>query len=102
MVSTRKIFLVAFWAVLIFLVGFVAFRSSLSSHASGMVTDLNVYSLVAAPKPGYLFPVLEPTFLTTITRISNGPSQAMSWAGPPSGSGTWGTDARHHYQKDQP
>ncbi|KKW16193.1 MAG: Metallophosphoesterase [Parcubacteria group bacterium GW2011_GWA1_50_14] len=103
MTSVRRIFLVTFWAVLVFSVGFVAFRSSLSSHASGIVTNPDtVFSLVAAPKPGYLSPTLEPTFSTTITRIANDPSQSMSWAGPPSGSGTWGSDARHHYQKDQP
>jgi hypothetical protein len=26
----------------------------------------------------------------------------VSWSGPPSGSASWGPDARHHYSKDQP
>jgi len=68
-----------------------------------LVTDPNlVFSVPQVPKPFYLTPALDPTFGTTITRVANDPSQAMSWPGPPSGSGTWGSDARQHYQKDQP
>jgi hypothetical protein len=63
-----------------------------------LITDpYTVYAVPAADKPGYLSPVILPPFDTEITRIADDPGQSMLNI-----SGTWGTDARHHYSKDQP
>lgn len=59
-------------------------------------------SVPQVPRPGYLSPITDPVFNTEITRITADSGAALSWAGPPSGSGFWGADARHHYSKDQP
>ena len=81
----------------------VKYLVTTTGGGGSLITNPNTgFSLAVAPKPAYLSPVLDPTFLTTVTRIANNPSLSMSWAGPPSGSGTWGSDARQHYQKDQP
>ncbi len=69
--------------------------------SGGLVTDATaVFSEPVATKPGYLTPVTPQPFGTTITRIAgdNGTSFTFSTGG----SGTWGTDVRHHYSKDQP
>ena len=56
-----------------------------------------VYSVPAASQPGYLTSVTDPTFHSTLMRIT--PDAGVSTAPV---SGTWGTDTRHHYSKDEP
>src|SRR5205814_7855351 len=50
-----------------------------------------------APRPAYLTPVVDSTFGSVVERITND-------AGLPTSPvpGTWGTDARHVYSKQQP
>ncbi|MGH7394366.1 MAG: hypothetical protein ACREJF_02010, partial [Candidatus Methylomirabilales bacterium] len=63
-----------------------------------MITDPGlIFSVPQVARPSYLVPVTDPTFGTRITRIANNSGQSTSPV-----SGTWGTDARHHYSKDQP
>jgi len=74
-----------------------------NANAASLITDpARVFAVPQTGKPSYLSPVTEPTFHTTLTRIAGDPGQPLSWAGPSSGTGTWGNDARHHYAKDQP
>jgi len=58
-----------------------------------------VFTEPSVPKPGYLAPVVLAPFGTTVTRVVGDPGTAIAFA---SGTGTWGSDARHHYSKDQP
>ena len=63
-----------------------------------VVTDpLPVFSVPIVPRPAHLVPQQEPTFGTRLTRIAGD-------AGTPLGTlpGTWGTDSRHTYSKQQP
>ncbi|RWL14897.1 MAG: hypothetical protein EOR57_31620 [Mesorhizobium sp.] len=46
------------------------------------------------PRPAYLVPYTDPTFGTTITRISGDPGSAMGSTG-----GIWGTNVHHQYNK---
>jgi hypothetical protein len=63
-----------------------------------MITDSSaVLSVPLTRQPEYLLPILDPTFGTAITRISD---DAGSWAWPINGQ--WGTIARHLYSKIQP
>ena len=48
-------------------------------------------------KPRYLSPMVDPTFGSRVTRIGNDPGQSTAPV-----SGTWGTDTRHVYSKQQP
>src|SRR5947207_8986748 len=65
---------------------------------AAMVTDPTlVFTVPSTPRPGYLATTPEPTFGTDITRIGNNPG--LSLGGVP---GTWGSDARHVYSKQQP
>jgi hypothetical protein len=69
----------------------------------GLVTYPNtVFTIPQVAKPYYGISFIDPTFGTRITRIADDAGQAVSWAGPPPGSGIWGGNARHHYSKDQP
>ena len=56
-----------------------------------------VLGVPAAPMPAYLRGVVDPTFRSTVMRITPDPGTSTSPV-----SGTWGTDTRHHYSKDQP
>jgi hypothetical protein len=56
-----------------------------------------VYSVPASAEPAYLAHVTDPTFGTTLLRIA--PDSGMPTSPV---SGTWGSDTRHHYSKDQP
>jgi hypothetical protein len=56
-----------------------------------------VFSVPLVPKPSYLSSITDPTFGTKITRIANDTGQSMSPV-----NGTWGSDARHDYSKNQP
>ncbi len=72
-----------------------------------MITDPSlVFTIPQIPMPAYLTPFTYPTFGTTVTRIGGVTNNSFSWpafnAAHPAGSGTWGSDARHHYSKDEP
>jgi hypothetical protein len=64
---------------------------------SALTNPSLVYSVPAEARPGYLKNMTDPTFHSTIVRITPD-------AGAPTSpvSGTWGSDTRHHYSKDQP
>jgi hypothetical protein len=63
-----------------------------------LVTDPSlIFSVPSVPTPFYQSSITDPTFRTKITRIANNTSQPLSPI-----AGTWGSDARHHYSKDQP
>jgi len=75
----------------------------LVAGAIQLITDPSlIFTEPQVPRPQSLVPVAEPTFGTTLTRIAGDTGKSFSWTGPPSGSGTWGSDVRHHYSKDQP
>jgi ricin-type beta-trefoil lectin protein/Big-like domain-containing protein len=74
----------------------VAVSPPSSGGACNLVTDLNRRAESPFAKPGYLQPVIEPDFGTTITRISGDP-------GTPIGNGiagNWPTLVYHNYPKD--
>jgi hypothetical protein len=53
------------------------------------------------PKPKYLNTIIDPVFVTKITRISGDPgTKIMTKNG--EAIGAWGTVVKHHYSKDQP
>ncbi len=57
-----------------------------------------IYSAVPdAGRPRYLYPATDPTFGSTITRISANAGQSTTPV-----AGVWGSSGRHHYSKDQP
>ena len=56
-----------------------------------------VYSVPAMGEPVYLKTFTDPTFSTPLKRIAKDPGASTSPV-----SGTWGTDTRHHYSKDEP
>jgi len=63
-----------------------------------MVTDSSlVFTVLAVPKAVYMVPFVDPVFGTRVVRIANDPGTSTAPV-----SGTWGTDARHHYSKTQP
>ncbi|WP_198342161.1 CBM96 family carbohydrate-binding protein [Nitrosococcus watsonii] len=69
-----------------------------SPGATNLLTDANaVLSVSRIPEPAYLEPVKDPQFNTKITRISDNSGTAILNI-----NGRWGSDARHHYSKDQP
>lgn len=66
--------------------------------ATGLVTDAG---LLCPPsdlgRPAALTPFIDPTFNTTVQRIAGDTGTMI-----PGGFGTWSSDVRHHYSKDQP
>ncbi len=63
-----------------------------------LVTDPTaVYSVPGLPQPAYLATQTVAPFGTKLTRITGDHGTALTGI-----SGTWSTDARHHYSKDQP
>ena len=56
-----------------------------------------VFSVPAEPKPLYLVPWVDPTFSSTLQRITPDPGTSTAPV-----SGTWGSDTRHVYSKQQP
>jgi len=63
-----------------------------------VLTDsLAVFVVPQVPKPAYLAPFADPTFGSTVERVGN--NVGASTAPLP---GTWGSDARHVYSKQQP
>src|SRR6266542_1166321 len=72
-------------------------RPATSEGLIRAVTDpTTVYSVPAVPRPAYLATTIA-LFGTTITRITGDAGTPLNGI-----TGTWGTDARHHYSKDQP
>jgi hypothetical protein len=66
--------------------------------ALGVLTNASaVYSVPATTEPAYLKGFNDPTFGTRLMRIAPDPGTSTSPV-----SGTWGTDTRHHYSKDEP
>ena len=66
--------------------------------ASAMLTDpLTVFTVPAFSKPAYLASIVDPTFQSTVTRLGNNIGSSTTPL-----SGTWGSDARHVYSKQQP
>jgi len=64
---------------------------------SGVTDPTAVFSEPTTPKPGYLAAAIDPTFRSQVTRIGGDAGSSTSPV-----SGTWGTDARHTYSKQQP
>src|SRR5215472_2630779 len=63
-----------------------------------MTTDPNAtYTIPATPRPAYLSPTTDPTFRCLVTRIGNNTGSATTPL-----KGSWGSDARHTYSKQQP
>ncbi|TMQ60940.1 MAG: hypothetical protein E6K76_00350 [Candidatus Eisenbacteria bacterium] len=63
-----------------------------------MVTDPTlVFAVPIVGKPAYQSPFTDLVFRTRVTRIANDPGASTAPV-----SGTWGSDARHHYSKTQP
>ena len=74
-----------------------AARAPLAPGMTGTVTDAS--KVIAEPelaKPSYLAPSIDPQFHTRLLRITNDPGQLTAPV-----SGSWGTDARHVYSKQQ-
>ncbi len=66
------------------------------------VTDSSlIFSVPLVQRPAYRVTVTEPTFGTRVTRIG-GDTGAQLTVGSSGEIGVWGSDARHHYSKDQP
>ncbi len=64
----------------------------------GTLTDSSaVFSIPAVPRPAYRDTLLDPVFGTRLTRITADPGTALGGT-----LGTWGTDARQIYSKQQP
>lgn len=75
-----------------------AFSIAAPPDTSTLVTDPSlVFSEPNVPRPSYLSPITDPTFHTQVTRIANDIGFSTSPV-----SGTWGSDARHVYSKQQP
>lgn len=67
---------------------------------SNLITDPSlVFTVPAISKPDYLTPIRPSPFGTKITRIAGNSGQSLTTT---NGSGTWGSDVRHHSSKDQP
>jgi len=64
---------------------------------SALTNPSVVYSVPAATQPAYLKAITDPTFGTSVRRITPDPGVSTAPV-----SGTWGSDTRHHYSKDQP
>ena len=56
-----------------------------------------IYAVPALSEPAYLKSFSDPTFGTKVMRIAPDPGTSTSPV-----SGSWGTDTRHHYSKDEP
>jgi hypothetical protein len=75
--------------------------STVSGIAAAAVANLPpIAPIPYVSQPGYLVPVTDPNFGTSITRIVNNPGQSVTT--PNDGTGTWSTDAHHHYSKIEP
>src|SRR2546425_305861 len=71
-----------------------------AGSGGSVITDPSlVLTEATIAKPTYLVPITPSPFGLRVTRIANDPGQTMTLL---NGSGTWGSDARQHYSKDQP
>ena len=57
-----------------------------------------VFTVPTVPRPAYGAPMMDPTFHTLVRRIAGNVGTALGGGV----AGSWGSDARHHYSKDQP
>jgi hypothetical protein len=64
---------------------------------SALTNSAAVYSIPSAGQPAYLKPITDPTFGSSVRRITPDPGASSAPV-----AGTWGSDTRHHYSKDQP
>ena len=62
-----------------------------------LIDPFAVFAVPQVPKPAYVAPFADPTFGSTVERVGN--NVGASTAPVP---GTWGSDARHVYSKQQP
>ena len=70
-------------------------------RANGVITNADtILDVPNVQRPSYLTSLLEPTFGAPVRRITG--DAGATFALPGGEVGTWGTDARHHYSKDQP
>src|SRR5262245_22679752 len=75
-------------------------RSPHPAPSASLITDPNaVFTVPSVPKSGYLSPITDPVFNTTIIRIVGDANTTINFS--QGGTGTWGGDARQHYQSDQ-
>lgn len=65
--------------------------------AIGLSDGSVVYSVPKTARPAYMLATIDPTFGTTLKRITGNTNTATSPM-----SGKWGSDARHVYSKQQP
>lgn len=76
----------------------VSIKKNGNPIAPPFITDATqVFTVPQRANQPYLLPVIDPTFGSKIVRISNDTGASTSPI-----NGTWGSDARHHYSKDQP
>lgn len=68
-----------------------------AARPNALTNPNTVYSVPAETRPAYLQAFTDPTFNSTLLRIA--PDAGVSTSPV---SGTWGTDSRHHYSKDEP
>ena len=72
-----------------------------ASSGSGPITDAAaVLTEPTLPKPAALSPIFPSPFNLKVTRIVGDPGSLFTMSA--GGSGSWGSDARHHYGDDQP
>jgi hypothetical protein len=72
-----------------------------ASSGSGPITDpLAVLTEPTLAKPAALSPIFPSPFNLKVTRIVGDPGSSFTMSA--GGSGSWGSDARHHYSDDQP
>ena len=79
--------------------GTAAITVTTGSGGSVITNPSLVLTEATGPKPAYLVPITPSPFGLRVTRIANDPGQTMTLQ---NGTGTWGSDARQHYSKDQP
>jgi hypothetical protein len=72
-------------------------QSKPDAHPNVLTNPSAVYSVPATTEPVYLKSFTDPTFGTKVLRIAPDPGTTTSPV-----SGTWGSDSRHHYSKDEP
>jgi len=76
-------------------------RAVTASSGSGPITDAAaVLTEPTLAKPAALSPIFPSPFNLKVTRIVGDPGSLFTMSA--GGSGSWGSDARHHYGDDQP
>ena len=64
---------------------------------SALADPWPVFSVPGVARPAYLVPSIDPTFQSQVMRITNNTGASTTPV-----SGSWGSDARHNYSKQQP